>query len=299
MDARGEKVGQRPVHQPLPRDARLADESRRLDFDRKMGFPGPVIAHVAGMVMAVIADVQQGRRQRFGQAGGDGFGERGGGGVGHAPYITPFAKGSRVAREKIAKDRPNARFHGRVEAPGRPCEVPGCPQAGEFRAPPLEGAPQNGDRPRAYRWFCLEHIRAFNAGYNYFAGMTADEINEAQRPHAGWDRETRAFAHVGTDRGPAWADFSDPLDAIGAKFRAAAAARAERSDGRPLTPGDRSALKVMGLDIDVDRTALRKRYSDLVRRYHPDRNGGDRSHEAALQKVIAAYQQLKSSRAFA
>lgn len=204
-----------------------------------------------------------------------------------------------MAREKLSKDRPTARFHGRVEANGRPCEVPGCPESGEFRAPPLEGAPQGGDRPNAYRWFCLDHIRAFNAGYNYFAGMTAEEIHDAQRPYAGWERETRAFARAGADPGPAWADFADPLDAIGAKFRTAREARAERQDGRPLSPADRSALKVMGLAIDVDRTDLRKRYSELVRQYHPDRNGGDRSHEAALQKVIAAYQQLKGAAAFA
>lgn len=202
-----------------------------------------------------------------------------------------------MARERIAKDRPNTRFHGRVEAPGRRCEAPGCDQAGEFRAPPPEGALQGGDRPSSYRWFCLEHVRAFNAGYNYFAGMTAEEIHDAQRPLAGWERETRAFTAAGTDRGPRWADFADPLDAIGAKF--AESARGERQDGRALTPGERSALKVMGLEVDTDRTTLRKRYSELVRRYHPDRNGGDRSHEGALQKVIQAYQQLKGSRAFA
>jgi hypothetical protein len=201
-----------------------------------------------------------------------------------------------VAREKITKDRPNTRFHGRVES-GRSCEAPGCGEAGEFRAPPLEGAPQGTDRPAGYRWFCLDHVRQFNAGYNYFAGMTVEEIHDAQRPYAGWERETRAFASAGGDRGPRWADFADPLDAIGAKFKASV--RGERKDGRPLTPGDRSALKVMGLEVDADRTALRKRYSELVRQYHPDRNGGDRSHEGALQKVIAAYQQLKGSAAFA
>ena len=54
----------------------------------------------------------------------------------------------------------------------------------------------------------------------------------------------------------------------------------------------------MGLPADADRMALRKRYSELVRRYHPDRNGGDRSHEKALQEVIAAYQALRKSPAF-
>lgn len=198
------------------------------------------------------------------------------------------------------KDRPNARFHGRVEAKGRLCAEPGCEAPGEFRAPPLEGAGHGYDGPVEYRWLCLDHVRAFNAGYNYFAGMTAEEIHDAQRPTAGWERETRAFSALGgADRPPRWADFADPLDAIGARFRQRMADRAERKDGKPLSPQDRSALQVLALDKDADRHMLRKRYSELVRRYHPDRNGGDRSHERELQRVIEAYQHLRSAPAFA
>ena len=203
-----------------------------------------------------------------------------------------------MAQSAPKKDRPNARFHGRVEAQGRLCSEPGCDAPGEFRAPPLGG--HGGDGPGEYRWLCLDHVRAFNSGYNFFAGMTAEEIHDAQRPYAGWERETRAFSATSSaDRPPRWADFADPLDAIGARFRDRMADRAERKDGKPLSPQDRSALKVLALDKDADRTALRKRYSELVRRYHPDRNGGDRSHEGELRRVIEAYQQLKGSAAFA
>ena len=53
-----------------------------------------------------------------------------------------------------------------------------------------------------------------------------------------------------------------------------------------------------GLGPETDRHGLRQRYSTLVRRYHPDRNGGDRSHEARLQRVIEAYQLLRKAAAF-
>lgn len=203
-----------------------------------------------------------------------------------------------MAESQPRKDRPNARFHGRVEAQGRVCAMPGCNEPGEFRAPLLEGGHGHGDGPAPYRWLCLDHVREFNAGYNFFKGMTPDEIHDAQRPYAGWERETRAFnATGGADSPPRWADFSDPLDAIQARFRDRRPV--ERKDGKPLSGRDRESLKVLDLDIDADRMALRKRYSELVRRYHPDRNGGDRSQEAALTKVIAAYQQLKVSPAFA
>ena len=127
--------------------------------------------------------------------------------------------------------------------------------------------------------------------------MSPDEIEEQQRPMAGWERETRAFSTAGGDQPPRWADFNDPLEAISGRFRRSAPQ--ERKDGRALSGEQRRDLKTLGLEVDADRRALRVRYSDLVRRYHPDRNGGDRSHETSLGEVIMAYQRLKGSAAFA
>jgi hypothetical protein len=193
----------------------------------------------------------------------------------------------------------NTKFHGRYECKGRVCEAPECEGAGEFRAP---GQQRPGfDGPGDYRWFCLDHIRAFNAGYDFFAGMSADEIYAAQSPLAGWERETRAFRPTaGVDGMPRWADFTDPLDAIGARaaeLRRRAAGRSAENGwaqgGARFSTEEREALGVMGLDPQADTKELRARYSLLVRKYHPDRNGGDRRHEAKLQQVVEAYQLLR------
>jgi len=192
----------------------------------------------------------------------------------------------------LASSGKRQRFHGRVEGRAQPCAHPGCAAAGEFRAPGVYGP--NFDGPGEWRWLCLDHVRDFNAAYNWFEGMSAEEISAAQNPYGGWDRETRAFAANGSP-GPRWADFADPLDAIGARFRPDRA----RKDGRELSEADRRNLKVLGLDLDVDRRGLRLRYAALVRRYHPDHNGGDRSHEKALQAVIEAYTALKGRPIFA
>ena len=129
------------------------------------------------------------------------------------------------------------RFHGRREALGRLCNWAGCAEPGEFRAP---GPRSSGfDGPGDYRWFCLDHVRAFNAGYDYFAGMTPEEIFRAQSPIHGWERETRAFSPTaGIDGAPRWADFADPLEAISARAKNHVRSRqpAGRKDGRPVTP---------------------------------------------------------------
>jgi hypothetical protein len=181
-------------------------------------------------------------------------------------------------------------MHGKVEGVAGLCAVPGCGEPGEYKAP-LEPANFNG--PGSWRLLCLEHVRAHNASYNYFEGMSADEIADAQSPYGGWERATRAFAAAGADPAPAWSDFADPLDAISARFRQRTAAPSTSRFSR----GERRALSVLGLGEDTSLHAVRKRYSELVRRFHPDRNGGDRSHEDRLGQVIAAWQTLKGASA--
>jgi hypothetical protein len=185
-----------------------------------------------------------------------------------------------------------SRLHGRVEGAQASCAVPGCTGAGEFKAP-LQ--PANFDGPGAWRFLCLDHVREHNSKYNFFEGMSSEEITEAQSPLAGWERPSRKFAANGADPPPRWSDFSDPLEAISGRFGRI------RDRGAPsrFSKPEKRALSVLGLGEDADRHQLRQRYSGLVRRYHPDKNGGDRSQERRLGEVIEAYQLLRKAAAFA
>src|SRR4051812_28512576 len=185
-----------------------------------------------------------------------------------------------------------SRMHGRVEGAQARCAVPGCGAPGEYKAP-LQ--PADFDGPGAWRFLCLDHVREHNAKYNFFEGMSTDEITRAQHPLGGWERPSRKFAANGADPPPAWADFADPLDAIATRFRCPAA---DRKPSR-FNKAERRALSVLGLGDDADRHSLRQNYSSLVRRFHPDKSGGDRSHEGRLGEVIEAYQLLRKSAAFA
>ena len=193
------------------------------------------------------------------------------------------------------------KFHGRYEDTGRECAHPRCSEPGEYRAPGGRG--HGFDGPGEWRWLCLEHVREFNAGYDWFEGMSAEEVFAAQSPASGWRTESPSFRPTaGVDGMPRWSDFDDPLDAISARA-SAIKSRARREaemamDGR-FSREEAEALETMGLGLDTDRKGLRRRYSELVRRYHPDRNGGDRQYETRLNRVVEAYQTLRKARALA
>ena len=195
----------------------------------------------------------------------------------------------------------STKFHGRHEDVDRVCEHPTCREPGEFRAPGYR--PSGFDGPGEWRWFCLEHVREFNAGYDWFEGMSAEEILAAQSPAAGWRSESPGFSQrVHVDGMPRWADFDDPLEAISARangIKSRAQREAQMAMSGQFSKEEAQALEIMGLGSNTDKQRLRRRYSELVRRYHPDRNGGDRQYENRLNKVVDAYNLLRKSAAIA
>ncbi len=170
----------------------------------------------------------------------------------------------------------------------RPCAHPGCPEPGEYRAPlhrPGSAfAPPSG--PPQWQYFCLAHVRAFNAAWNWFEGMSADEIWQAQSAFPAWESEVAAFARRADPRRPA-APLDDPLGIL--RWKAG-----ERTPSR-LPAADRRALETLGLPETASLAEVKRRYRALVRRYHPDMNAGDRRHEARLLAVREAHAHLLGS----
>ena len=184
------------------------------------------------------------------------------------------------ARGPHSRDRAKgSRFHGRAAEPHpNGCAHPGCAAAGEFRAPVTNRLP--GDTG-GWQFLCLDHVRAFNAKYNFFDGLSPDEIHEAQSPIAGWERDVHGKAFT----------FGDPHDLFGGD-------RVRPEPRRWPATGDAQALGALGLTDAATSADVRRAYKRLVRRYHPDSNGGDRSQEGKLQAVVNAYTHLKASTAF-
>jgi hypothetical protein len=185
------------------------------------------------------------------------------------------------------------RFKSANEAPGlRACDVPGCRNEGEFRAP------KSRDHLTEYYWFCLDHVRNYNRAWDYYKGMTTAEIEAHIRHDTTWRRPRWDFKNKRRTFDPklndefGLFDFSDqPHPDVEAKEKDQ---DKKFSSGETLDPPTMQAFRVLGLEPPVPPDVLKKHYKSLVKRHHPDANGGDRHAEERLKAINQAYGFLRS-----
>lgn len=182
----------------------------------------------------------------------------------------------------------------------KPCQWPDCRQAATARAP------KSRERIQDFYDFCQRHAGEYNKGWNFYAGMSEGEIRAAQENEAmtggrpTWEmkagkftREAGAFAaKVGTANNQGAGSWRDSFGLFGRRTREPAPGEVE---GLRLGKLERTALADLDLDARTDKQAVKARYHELLKRFHPDLNQGDRGAEAKLQRVIKAYKTLKKA----
>ena len=193
-------------------------------------------------------------------------------------FDSPLFDGIRV---KPSKDR-------RRKTGGPTCEWVGCTEAATHRAPKGRG------REKEYWRYCLNHVREFNQSYNYFAGMSDDAVMAYQKDSLTGHRPTWKMGSGKGSADPETHTFAQQADPFGLFGDDAKREQQKRAETRVIRNAERKALDTLGLDIDATAVEVKTRFKELVKRHHPDSNGGDRSTEDKLVEIIQSYNYLKS-----
>jgi hypothetical protein len=193
--------------------------------------------------------------------------------------------------------KPDQDRRRRAENP--PCEWPRCDAPATHRAP--KGRMQSNE----YWRFCLGHVREYNHSYNFFAGMTDDAVARYQKDSltghlptwkmgmSGDGRSQKARAgKANFETGPWAAD--DPFGMF-SELGAGGGRKKAAREGRTILNAERKAFHSLGLEVDAGRVDIKAKFKELVKRHHPDANGGDRGSEDKLREIIQAYNYLKSA----
>lgn len=169
----------------------------------------------------------------------------------------------------------------------RLCDHPECRALGEHRAP------MSPKHLRQYFWFCLEHVREYNAAWNYCADMSMEDIDDAVRNDVVWGRPTWPMGMMRQGSGASQDKFDDPIGVFDAGDEAAERSRRERAQRTAMRGPNGKHYRILQLKPPLSLTALKARYKELAKRLHPDLNGGDKDAEERLKEINEAYAALK------
>lgn len=183
-------------------------------------------------------------------------------------------------------------------AGGRPCGSPGCLDEGMYRAPKSRHHLELGVDD--WHWFCLIHVRDYNAQWNYYSNMSETQIEQERRADITWQRPSwplGAFSgmQAGKKRGQqthSGQSFQDPFNLFN---DAPSSPHAFSQPGFSPQSPEGKALTIFGLSYPYSQSELRQRYRTLVKKNHPDTNGGSREAEEAIKRINEAYEVLKGS----
>lgn len=149
----------------------------------------------------------------------------------------------------------------------RLCDCPGCGKVGDYRAP------KNKNIPDQYYFFCLEHVREYNAAWDYFAELSPEEIEKKIRFATVWERPSWPFGEWRNEQAKEASFFDD----------------SEAPMSRRAAPGEEEALGVLGLKFPSDLATIKTQYRKLAKQHHPDANGGSEEAEEKIKLINQAY----------
>lgn len=149
---------------------------------------------------------------------------------------------------------------GREAAQVKLCDKVGCTNPGNCPAPK---SPNNPDR----WYFCQTHAAEYNAGWDYFEGLSKEEAAEREQAETQTSSGFRESAYYG------WTGSGD-----GTRSR-----------------DEMRALELLGLEADAEFEAVRKAWRTKAKEVHPDVRPGDADAAKAFHALQLAYEVLRAA----
>tara|TARA_B100001778_G_scaffold308811_1_gene289849 strand:- start:334 stop:861 length:528 start_codon:yes stop_codon:yes gene_type:complete len=164
------------------------------------------------------------------------------------------------------------------------CDWNNCLEEGSYKAP-IEK-----DNSKKYRMLCLKHVKEFNKNWNYFEGMSDNQIHEFLRSDLVWHKPTQSFNSSDNFFKILWNNaLKDDLK----KYKING--HYDHMEKFKFNSNDIKAFSILGISIGIKWESVQKKFKKLVKKYHPDMNAGNKKYEDKLKIITLAYTQLKNT----
>ena len=162
------------------------------------------------------------------------------------------------------------------------CDHKSCKKIGKYKAPTEK------DNSKKFKWLCLDHIKEFNRSWDYFKGMSDQEVCEFLKSDITWHKPTQSFSSPDNFFNILWKNtLSEEVSILSNGYGNKINKKINFSDK------DKEAFNIIELEIGTKWKIIQNQFKILVKKYHPDMNAGNKKFEEKLKIVTLAYTQLK------
>ena len=165
------------------------------------------------------------------------------------------------------------------------CDSPKCNEKGEYRAP------KSRVMLNKYFYFCLDHIKEYNKSWDFYKGMSVEQIENSMRSDTFWDRPSwplkNSFKNIFDEFNEYVEDFvkNDDDKIKDTYFK-------NKLLDESLTIEEAKALKELDIKMPISLEKIKKNYKKLVKIFHPDVNGNNKDAEEKFKQVNESYKLL-------
>ena len=165
------------------------------------------------------------------------------------------------------------------------CDSDRCNEKGEYRAP------RSRIMLNEYFYFCLKHIKEYNKSWDFYKGMSVDQIENSMRNDTVWDRPSWPlkgnYKNVFDEFNRYTDDFiKNEDDKVNDNYFK------NKLLDETLNIEDTKALNDLGLEMPISLEKIKKNYKKLVKIFHPDVNGNNKNAEEKFKQINESYKLL-------
>jgi len=166
------------------------------------------------------------------------------------------------------------------------CDKIDCKNRGEFKAP------KSRVNLNEYYFFCLNHVKEYNKSWDFYKGLSVNQIEKSMREDTIWNR-------------PSWPLKGNPYKVIEQinDFFINEIPNLDIDDNNKnyfknklldeaLTKEENKALNILNLKLPLDLNKIKKNYKKLVKIFHPDVNGNNKKAEEIFKEINESYKLL-------
>ena len=166
------------------------------------------------------------------------------------------------------------------------CDNKNCNLEGKYKAP------KSKINLKDYYFFCLKHIREYNKSWDYYKGMSVNQIELSLRQDVIWNRPSWPTNGSSKNINNIINNIINNNFVFISEDKKFNKINSNNMEDLNFSANEKKSIEILSIQLPITLEKIKSSYKKLVKKYHPDINKDDNNAEKKFKEVNSAYKTL-------